>query len=89
MRTEFAILRKAGKKRQAPGLDPDWRSWYQLERWRRIIQCGDEQLGCLRASQTHQSADRDLAHSEVRMAERSAESKRLANRSAPREPNRS
>jgi hypothetical protein len=36
MRTEFAILRKAGKKREAPWLDADWRSWYQLERWRRI-----------------------------------------------------
>ena len=28
--------RKAGKKRPAPWLDQDWRSWYQLERWRRI-----------------------------------------------------
>ena len=36
MRTEFAILRKAGKKREAPWRDADWRSWYQLERWRRI-----------------------------------------------------
>jgi hypothetical protein len=29
-------LRKAGKKREAPWLDADWRSWYQLERWRNI-----------------------------------------------------
>ena len=28
--------RKAGKRRVAPWLDPDWRSWYALERWRRI-----------------------------------------------------
>jgi hypothetical protein len=28
--------RKAGRKRPAPWLDQDWRSWYQLERWRRI-----------------------------------------------------
>jgi 5-methylcytosine-specific restriction enzyme A len=31
-----ALSRKAGKKRNAPWLDPDWRSWYQLERWRRL-----------------------------------------------------
>ena len=29
-------IRKAGKRRVAPWLDADWRSWYQLERWRRI-----------------------------------------------------
>jgi hypothetical protein len=29
-------MRKAGKRRVAPWRDADWRSWYALERWRRI-----------------------------------------------------
>ena len=29
-------MRKAGKKREAPWLDPCWRDWYALELWRRI-----------------------------------------------------